>query len=25
VIESYLEYCQEEGITPPQPMIPQVA
>ena len=24
-IESYLAYCQEEGITPPQPMIPQVA
>jgi len=24
-IESYLEYCQEAGITPPQPRVPQVA
>ncbi|MCY7323073.1 MAG: type II toxin-antitoxin system HicB family antitoxin [Phormidesmis sp. CAN_BIN36] len=24
-IESYLEYCQEEGTTPPQPRVPQVA
>ncbi|NJR58952.1 MAG: type II toxin-antitoxin system HicB family antitoxin [Cyanobacteria bacterium CRU_2_1] len=24
-IASYLEYCQEEGITPPSPAIPQVA
>lgn len=24
-IEGYLEYCQEEGITPPQPRVPQVA